>query len=359
MDGQLTGRKYIEVDKDKTQLIILRYFRVLPEDQQGSYKYVHVYYRRDAIGGHRDGTSEIETEHGQLGLRYSAQSIALVPDYQPKGSAETCHYVHNNRPSCGTLTDDHSAPFIELMPTDAAVQKDDPHHNHCNPNSDATHITAAKEGNQIIILRYYREVNPVVTTGTYQIVHEYYFQEDAEDQGGTEDGSEDADSGTTTPEAKGGDPATGSAPSEAPETNEPASGQLPDILSPEEAGGIALQAEDSTSFSGTLSSGGSTPDPTPPPKAPETPPVKPETPPENPGRPTELPDPNDPNSPEEITIWENGVPKTYVKIWDPEKEEWVYVPDGEVPLWNKVPQTGDAPGAGLWMARLRCAVWPC
>lgn len=66
--------------------------------------------------------------------------------------------------------------------------------------------------------------------------------------------------------------------------------------------------------------------------------------------PSELPDPNDPDRPERITIWEDGVPKTYVKVWDPEKEEWVYVPDEEVPLWNMVPETGDDSSAGLWLA---------
>ena len=109
--------------------------------------------------------------------------------------------------------------------------------------------------------------------------------------------------------------------------------------------------------------GGGTPpkDPTPPPVTPppenpppeappETPPETPQEPPTEPEYPTELPDPNDPNSPPEITIWEDGVPKTYVKVWDPEKEEWVYVPDEEVPLWNMVPETGDDSSAGLWLA---------
>lgn len=66
--------------------------------------------------------------------------------------------------------------------------------------------------------------------------------------------------------------------------------------------------------------------------------------------PTELPDPNDPNSPELVTIWVDGVPKTYKKIWDPEKEEWVYVLDEEPPLANLdvTPPTGDPSRTGLW-----------
>lgn len=85
-----------------------------------------------------------------------------------------------------------------------------------------------------------------------------------------------------------------------------------------------------------------------PPETPETPPETPETPPANPGLPTELPDPNDPNAPDEITIWEDGVPKTYVRIWDPEEEEYVWIPEDEVPLDMRL-DTGDESGTGLWL----------
>ena len=60
---------------------------------------------------------------------------------------------------------------------------------------------------------------------------------------------------------------------------------------------------------------------------------------------TELPDPNDPDSPDEVTIIEDGVPKTYEKVWDDEEEEWVYIDEDYVPL---VPATGDP-----------FSVWPC
>lgn len=43
-----------------------------------------------------------------------------------------------------------------------------------------------------------------------------------------------------------------------------------------------------------------------------------------------------------VTIIEEGVPKTYRRVWDPETETWVYVPDEEVPLLNaEAPETGD------------------
>ena len=97
-----------------------------------------------------------------------------------------------------------------------------------------------------------------------------------------------------------------------------------------------------------------------PPVEPENPPVEPEEPPvdppvdppENPGYPTELPDPNDPNSPDEITIWEDGVPKTYFKVWDPENEEYVYLQEEDIPLsWlDATPKTGDNSMTTLWAA---------
>ncbi len=64
--------------------------------------------------------------------------------------------------------------------------------------------------------------------------------------------------------------------------------------------------------------------------------------------PTELPDPNDPDSPDKITIMEDGVPKTYVKVWDPRIDEWVYIPEEDVPLWG-FPLTGDNSHLGLWL----------
>lgn len=69
--------------------------------------------------------------------------------------------------------------------------------------------------------------------------------------------------------------------------------------------------------------------------------------PTNPEYPAELPDPNDPNSPEVVTILEEGVPKTYRKVWDPEHQTWVYIPEEDTPLGIRfIPKTGDR--TGLW-----------
>lgn len=58
-----------------------------------------------------------------------------------------------------------------------------------------------------------------------------------------------------------------------------------------------------------------------------------------PGRPhPNLPDPNDPDSPDTITIEEDGVPLTFIKVWDPEIEEFVYIPEDDVPLSNAEPE---------------------
>lgn len=71
----------------------------------------------------------------------------------------------------------------------------------------------------------------------------------------------------------------------------------------------------------------------------DTPPVDPEKPPVDPEKPrglenlpTELPDPNTPGAPDTSTILEDGVPVTYIKVWDPGIEEWAYVPDENIPL---------------------------
>ena len=81
--------------------------------------------------------------------------------------------------------------------------------------------------------------------------------------------------------------------------------------------------------------------PTPPPET-TAPVTETATPPEETAPPSEtLPDPNDPDSPDTVTIVENGVPKTYRKVWDPEKQEFVYILDEEVPLDRMLPKTGD------------------
>ena len=64
--------------------------------------------------------------------------------------------------------------------------------------------------------------------------------------------------------------------------------------------------------------------------------------------PSELPDPNDPDRPERITIWEDGVPKTYVKTWDPVTQQWTYILDTDTPLDRMMlPKTGGRTRSGM------------
>lgn len=47
---------------------------------------------------------------------------------------------------------------------------------------------------------------------------------------------------------------------------------------------------------------------------------------------------------------ENGVPTTYVKRWDPEKEEWFYIQENDTPLSDmSLPKTGDSGHIALWV----------
>lgn len=76
----------------------------------------------------------------------------------------------------------------------------------------------------------------------------------------------------------------------------------------------------------------------------------PKDPPKDPETPPDLPDPNDPDSPPTVTITDDDVPRTYVRVWDPKKEEWVYLPEDEVPLAGRTsPTTADGMAPVFWM----------
>ena len=50
-----------------------------------------------------------------------------------------------------------------------------------------------------------------------------------------------------------------------------------------------------------------------------------------------------------VTIFEDDVPTTYVKVQDPETEEFIYIPEDEIPLYGfEVPETGDSGKTTLW-----------
>lgn len=61
----------------------------------------------------------------------------------------------------------------------------------------------------------------------------------------------------------------------------------------------------------------------------------------------ELPDPNDPDSPDTVIIVDGDVPRTYVRYQNPDGS-YVYIPEDEVPLAAvsrsvTSPQTGSSP----------------
>ncbi len=53
--------------------------------------------------------------------------------------------------------------------------------------------------------------------------------------------------------------------------------------------------------------------------------------------PGDTPNPNEPDSPDEILIMEDDVPQSYIKTWDPENEEFVYLPEEPIPLAPMTP----------------------
>ena len=430
--------------EDTAQIIILRYFREEADAKPGKYNVIHVYYRRTSSGDIWDGSREMHTEDvGPLtqdnrAITYSADDVEKLLRFTPKDDGVEYPYTYGGasygRVVPGSADDDTSVGSGERYQTDDTME----------------HVYATTEGDQIIILRYYR-------SGGYNVVHEYYYREkadSAEDSSETEETPGDGSGGETAPEGREGLPqAEGDAfngtlsdsdgftydfegksgtssysaaleswhdagevtkePKFRPESQQytytykdAVYGYLDKdsnvySVAPYKTG-VTANAQDDEIIILRYFRGDSSPvtppdptdpdvpdkpptdpddpptkpenppkdpeeppedpkyppkdpenpptDPENPPTDPENPPTDPENPPTNPEYPTELPDPNDPDSPDEITIWEDGVPKTYMKVWDPESESWIYIPEEQVPLWNKVPQTGDEGRTVLWAA---------
>ena len=241
-----------------------------------------------------EGSSDIETRDAPLNSYHYGTEVDWVEQWTPPDGVNEYTYHHYDPDAYGLISDDGEG--YNYMPSKQWA-------------------VSTVDGTEIIILRYFRE--------------EGQPPDDPDDPGPTppdnppeepddpprkpKDPPKDPDDPPKDPDDPPKDPET---PPEEPETP-PEEPETP----PEE------------------------------PETPETPLEEPETPPETPEYPTELPDPNDPNSPEEITIiGPNGVPLTYIKFWDPEKEEWVYLPEDEIPLapMDGTPQTGDEAQPVLW-----------
>lgn len=183
VDEDLMEQNYIGVDKTENQVIILRYYRELPEEQVGSFKYIHVYYRRDENGDTWEGTSELGELSGERDKTYTASVVDL--ETEPTNfnvDGRYYKYTHDNRPSYGKLTAqggtgdvyEDSGTHLDGYTGSGYLYR---------PNSEGNHVTATKKGDEIIVLRYYRDVGK----GNYNIVHEYYYREPLEGWGESKD----------------------------------------------------------------------------------------------------------------------------------------------------------------------------
>lgn len=438
------------------QIIILRYYREEKPVEPGKYNVIHVYYKRTSSGDEWDGSSELKTvDVGTLTnenrwTTYDVSDVKQEPAFIPDDDAGVQYLYQYDGVSYGRIVESEGDSLFSSPDIGVGDGKE------YRKDAAMTSVQATEEGDQIIILRYYR-------VGGYNVVHEYYYREKA-------NSAEDSDSGVdapgeevaqpqeqgTFPLSEDGDMDVGTTPEfngtlsdsdgytydyegNSKISTIPASlggwydqegvGRITQFRPEEEdevhnyvykdavygyldketgtyryapymTGVTATENDEEIIilryYRGDVdqpetppdkpdkpSGGGGTPTP---PKDPEIPaipekptepepPTEPESPggpddpkpPTDPSRPTTLPDPNQPGSPNQVTIWENGVPTTYVKLWDPEKEKWVYIPETEVPTTGKgtpttttiprisrVPKTGD--GGGPWGALIAAAL---
>ncbi len=459
----------VQATANGDHIIILRYYREeIPVITTGSYKVIHVYYLRDKNGDTWEGTSDLRTvDVGQLDSEsrkktYTADNVVKEPE--PKNfTVNGQHYTYTyDIPAYGKVTEsDHKDDFTgEGNAGEGWIY---------TPDTKMREVYATEVGDQIIILRYYREVlpelPPSVSIGSYNVVHEYYYREKGEE---TEEGDDDAaltkniaapllisapdspagpetvlnatgntsfkgtliqndaydytfegmqqiesfsgpleshytkdnvtekpvytpDSGTqtnytyynagygyttedgyyecivdkhrasATTEGKdiiilryireGGTP---------PKPEDPDTPEVPDI--PEEPDKPEDPDKPGTPDKPTVPDGTKNPVNGENPAEENNPgtsiePPKPETPDhlKTPGTnvptPTELPDPNDPNSPDTVTVFKDGIPQIYSKTWNAELNRWEYILEGSnTSAQSTAVQTGDNNHMGLWLA---------
>ncbi len=281
------GWTHVTADERGSEIIILRYVRKL---HKGAYKVVHEYYLRDGERGDiLEGVTEIETVDGRPldKTQYTADGVTKRPVYDQRTYTYT------------------EAAYGAWSSGQSYGAKDG-----------QTYVTATEDGSEIIILRYVRE-----RKGAYQVVHEYYHR--------TAEG--DILEGVTEVETIGGLPLDQTQYTANGVTKRPAY-EGREYTYTEAAygksGAEGYQADPAMAYVSATEDGQ---------EIIILRYIRQDTP-----QKPELPDPSDPDSPDEITIDEDGVPKTYRKVWDPETEEWVYIEDEDVPL------TGDTSRTALW-----------
>ncbi len=156
----VSEKDHIAVTEDASQIIILRYFR--DRQPEGKYNVIHVYYLRDENGDHWEGISGVLPQNGELGVKYNGRRVDKVYDFQPADADRSYTYTWDGRPQYGVLENTGAADSENEFAGNGMVYR---------PNNAWTSVEGTEEGNQIIILRYYRELSK---EGNYNIVHEYY-----------------------------------------------------------------------------------------------------------------------------------------------------------------------------------------
>ncbi len=344
-DPNMTGG--VQATEKGDQIIILRYVRTEPvtDSARGAYSIVHEYYLEKSDGTLQlEGISEITSKAVDpvTDALYKANESMWKPAY----NSQT--YSHREDVYGKIIPDKSEGQNLEDIKSTAAGEtygKD--------PNMSGG-VQATEKGDQIIILRYVRTIPSrpsrpgggtpdtpnTPASGSYKVVHEYYLRDDTGDHFEGRSGiatikknlgdttyTADGVNKITVCEANGmsyvyGTSAyghvTGDTSGDGPTVQVP--GDSLYSMDPEMTWVKATENGDQIiilKYYRTLS-------------------------PEQPQRPElpELPDPNSPDSPDTVTITEGDVPTTYVKVWNPETEEFMYIPEDEVPLWG-LPKTGD------------------
>lgn len=372
--GYVKDKPGVEATEEGDEIIILRYYREETKEPEKptpekpdptpevSYNYVHEYYLKHPDGSLTlEGKSDIGTvPNADADKEYTGEDVSRIPDY--KGTTYTYYECGYGNVSDSSYKEDEGKKFVK----------------------------ATESGDQIIILRYYREEStkdpdpsPKVS---YKYIHEYYFKHP--DGSLTLEGKSDIG---TVPDAKAGVEYNYKNVTQVPDYegktytyfncgygamfSDKDYSELPDktFIYATESGEqiIILRYEREEKPDDPKPSGGggrkhSDPDPKPTPApttvpepVPEVPTVPvvesvPETSPvPEPDTPV-LPDPNLPGSPERITIMDGGVPKTYIKVWNPTTEEYVYLEEDDVPLTGlndpSLPRTSDNTNFFLWIS---------
>lgn len=179
------GKDHVTTTEEVGQIIILRYVR--EKQPEGKYNVIHVYYRRDEEGDHWEGVSGVQSLEGELGIKYTGERVEKEYSFKPAGAEWPYLYTWDKRPQYGVLEKVNNTggynPSGDEFAGNGLVYR---------PNNAWKAATGTEEGNQIIILRYYREPG---REGNYNIVHEYYFRQNGESQDDVaEDGSESQES---------------------------------------------------------------------------------------------------------------------------------------------------------------------